>query len=330
MKFWNYPTTGQSSKTYTYTDQGGTNRTLSVNFANSTYSWSNMLNSYAGSSTATQQAAVAKLMYEVGVAYGMQYGTSSVGGSSATTMDGVTVLPTYFKYRNTISAVYRSSSYGSPYVTSDSAFMQKFKTEVDAGRPSLFRIRGAAGGHSIVCDGYRDSPSEQIHVNMGWSGSYNGWYASNNMVTGSYNWNTVAYQAAVIGIYPSTTPTPVVVPGGGGGGGGCFIATAAFGTPMERHVQILRDFRDRVLLTTSAGQAFVKFYYEVSPPIAGKIAGSEGLRFITRAGLMPFVGMAYLMVTYGAAATLLIGLSLILMAGALVMIIRKKMMVANP
>jgi len=115
-----------------------------------------------------------------------------------------------------------------------------------------------------------------------------------------------------------------------GGGGKCFIATAAFGTPMERHVQILRDFRDRVLLTTSAGQAFVKFYYEVSPPIAGKIAQSEGLRFITRASLMPFVGMAYLMVTYGAMATLLIGLTLILMVGALVMIIRRKMMVVNP
>ena len=74
----------------------------------------------------------------------------------------------------------------------------------------------------------------------------------------------------------------------------------------------------------------MKFYYEVSPPIAGKIAQSEGLRFMTRCSLMPFVGMAYLMVTYGATATLLLALSLMLMLGAVVWIIRRKMMMVNP
>jgi uncharacterized repeat protein (TIGR01451 family) len=115
----------------------------------------------------------------------------------------------------------------------------------------------------------------------------------------------------------------------GGGGGGCFIATAAFGTPMEKHVQILRDFRDRCLLKTSAGQAFVKFYYEVSPPIAGKIAQNEGLRFVTRCSLMPFVGMAYLIVTYGLAATLLFAFSLILLIGALAWTIHRKRVLVN-
>ena len=33
----------------------------------------------------------------------------------------------------------------------------------------------------------------------------------------------------------------------GGGGGGCFIATAAYGSLMEPHVKILRDFRDKCL-----------------------------------------------------------------------------------
>jgi len=43
---------------------------------------------------------------------------------------------------------------------------------------------------------------------LGWSGSYDGWYASNNIVTGSYNWSDVNYQGAVIGIAPSGPSCP--------------------------------------------------------------------------------------------------------------------------
>ena len=93
--------------------------------------------------------------------------------------------------------------------------------------------------------------------------------------------------------------------GGGGGGGGCFIATAAFGSPMEKHVRILQDFRDRRLLTNAPGRAFVKFYYEVSPAIAVKISQSATLRFATRAALMPLAGAAYLAVHHCLTATLL-------------------------
>ena len=91
---------------------------------------------------------------------------------------------------------------------------------------------------------------------------------------------------------------------GGGGSSGCFIATAAFGSPMERHVQILRDFRDRVLLNSAAGKTFVQFYYRTSPPVADAIAQSEGLKLITRVILMPVIGVAYLMMHLGMTMTL--------------------------
>lgn len=78
----------------------------------------------------------------------------------------------------------------------------------------------------------------------------------------------------------------------GGGGGTCFIATAAFGTPMADEVQVLRDFRDQVLLTHAPGRVFVAGYERLSPPLAAFIAERPRLRATTRAMLRPLVGLA--------------------------------------
>jgi len=73
--------------------------------------------------------------------------------------------------------------------------------------------------------------------------------------------------------------------------GGCFIATAAYGTPMAEEVQILREFRDECLLTNPVGKGLVDFYYKVSPPIAEFITEHPSLKPMVRAGLMPVVAM---------------------------------------
>jgi subtilisin family serine protease len=75
--------------------------------------------------------------------------------------------------------------------------------------------------------------------------------------------------------------------GGGGGGGGCFIATAAFGSPLERHVRIFREFRDRYLLTNPAGRLFVKWYYRHSPKYAALISRHRTFRVTVRIILEP-------------------------------------------
>jgi len=72
----------------------------------------------------------------------------------------------------------------------------------------------------------------------------------------------------------------------------CFIATAAYGTPMAEEIQILRDFRDEYLLTDPLGQALVGIYYRVSPPIAEFITEHPSLKPIVRAGLMPAVAIS--------------------------------------
>ena len=72
----------------------------------------------------------------------------------------------------------------------------------------------------------------------------------------------------------------------------CFIATAAYGTPMAEEIQVLREFRDEYMLTNPLGEALVDIYYRVSPPIADFITEHPSLKPVVRAGLLPAVAMS--------------------------------------
>ncbi|MFO7773788.1 MAG: CFI-box-CTERM domain-containing protein [Dehalococcoidia bacterium] len=72
----------------------------------------------------------------------------------------------------------------------------------------------------------------------------------------------------------------------------CFIATAAYGSPMAEEIQILREFRDGYLLTNPAGKAMVDVYYGVSPPLAEFITEHPALKPIVRAGLAPAIALS--------------------------------------
>jgi hypothetical protein len=69
----------------------------------------------------------------------------------------------------------------------------------------------------------------------------------------------------------------------------CFVATAAYGSPLAGQVGVLRRFRDRYLRTNALGQALVDAYYEASPPLAAWIAEDEDRRAVARAILAPIV-----------------------------------------
>jgi predicted RNA-binding protein with TRAM domain len=99
----------------------------------------------------------------------------------------------------------------------------------------------------------------------------------------------------------------------GSSGGGCFIATAAYGSLMEPHVQVLRQFRDRFLLTNQLGKAFVRLYYTYSPPLAGYIAKHDGVRAVVRWTLLPLVGFSRVALRLGFGVTLALMLLLLVM-----------------
>jgi hypothetical protein len=68
--------------------------------------------------------------------------------------------------------------------------------------------------------------------------------------------------------------------------GVCFIATAAYGTVAAREIDVLREFRDAVLLPDSLGAEFVSLYYRISPPVANFVSQHQVLRTVVRVGFV--------------------------------------------
>jgi hypothetical protein len=76
---------------------------------------------------------------------------------------------------------------------------------------------------------------------------------------------------------------------GADGGGPCFIATAAYGTPLAGEIDTLRAVRDEYLLTNVFGTALVDAYYHASPVIADAVAKSPVLAAFVRVLLVPVI-----------------------------------------
>ncbi len=135
-----------------------------------------------------------------------------------------------------------------------------------------------------------DNKSVQLHLVDGGPGDSDG--VANGIIVDPSGPGSIAL------VPPSTSGggSSSVSSGEDGGGSGCFIATAAFGSPMETHVQILKDFRDIYLLNSRLGSKFVSAYYRYSPPVADVIARHGLLRVVVRIGLMPLIVFGYVAV----------------------------------
>jgi hypothetical protein len=72
----------------------------------------------------------------------------------------------------------------------------------------------------------------------------------------------------------------------------CFVATAAYGSPLASEVSVLRRLRDRHLQTNAIGRAFVRAYYARGAALADQLRGHDGLRGIVRRMLEPLVAFA--------------------------------------
>ena len=196
MKYWEWPHQGVGSHGYNHATYGY----LSANFGNTTYDWDNMWDVvYEDDPTAVQNA-VATLVYHCGIAVDMDYGPES---STAFTEDVPNALKTYFDYNPDDIQLSRASDYGT------NAWVAFVKSELDQGRPMVYRGQGDGGGHAFICDGY--DAYNYLHFNWGWGGYCDGFYAYGALNpgtggagsgSGSYNLNNFA----ITGAHPNTPP----------------------------------------------------------------------------------------------------------------------------
>jgi len=72
----------------------------------------------------------------------------------------------------------------------------------------------------------------------------------------------------------------------------CFVATAAYGSPLAAEVSVLRRLRDRYLASNGPGRLLVAAYYDVGPRLANVVRQHEWLRTVSRAAIWPVVALA--------------------------------------
>jgi methionine-rich copper-binding protein CopC len=102
--------------------------------------------------------------------------------------------------------------------------------------------------------------------------------------SGVYGTNVAGTDIAILGNTEVTIGEPLSP---------CYIATASYGTPLHSDINILRSFRDKMLMPNPIGEAFVSTYYRTSPPIADALRGNDGLRTVTRSTLItPLVSLS--------------------------------------
>src|SRR5574344_348550 len=148
---------------------------------------------YDGGATEAERQEIGKLTYDCGVAMQMNWTSqgSSAGGAAANQP-----LTNIFRYANAKTTTYESG-------LTDAAYLKKvIYSNLDGGYPVLLSIDGSSGGHPVVADGYGYAGEVlYTHLNMGWSGVEDVWYALPEVTTSQFAFNII--KGVVYNIFPT-------------------------------------------------------------------------------------------------------------------------------
>ena len=199
MRYWKHPAQGRGSHSYVSKKCGP----QSVDYTQAIYNWDIMPDELTNSSSPEQIATVAKLCYEVGVMMDMNYAS---GGSGAYEHSGGMLqrfsaergLEDHYFYNPKMYAAFREGY-------SDEDWKALLTSELAAGRPLIYTGSSSSGGHAFVLDGV--SNSRRYHVNWGWGGYNDGYFAMGHLSTGQPGGQMSHFNEmnnALIGVYPIT------------------------------------------------------------------------------------------------------------------------------
>ena len=137
---------------------------LRVNYDSTSYDFAHMPNQLTASSTQQEKDAVAKLMYECGVALNMQYAPNASGAYDVTTR---ATLVNFFCFSPNVSFAEKS------FFTTQQ-WTNLMRINLANGHPVYYSGSNETTGHAFVCDGY--ATDDYYHFNFGWGGAADGWY----------------------------------------------------------------------------------------------------------------------------------------------------------
>ena len=199
MRYWQWPVRGMDGNCYSYNDQYPCWKydTICADF-DVEYDWANMPDVLESSSSTAQRLAVARLLYQCGVAVTMMYNSDCSGSSGSNASKQYYGAVRYFGYSPQATIADRN---GYP----DPEWLSMLKNEIDNARPILYTgvtysNEGTPGsGHAFVLDGYDDN--DLFHVNWGWGGSADGYFAFDALTPNHYNFSH--NEQAIFGFQPA-------------------------------------------------------------------------------------------------------------------------------
>ena len=163
MRYWEWPRSGEGSHGYDANGNYGNYGWQEADFSAATYRYELMPDYLDFASPQDEVDATALLEYHAGVSVNMGYGANASGAYS---QDVGPAMESYFRF---------SSDYWHNYQEYSYTWEEDMVNNLDAGMPLYYASQGDVGGHAYVVDGYDDWYF--FHVNWGWGGFDNGYYA---------------------------------------------------------------------------------------------------------------------------------------------------------
>lgn len=195
MRYYKWPEQGKGTIP-AYTTKTKSIHVNGIDINGFMYNWDNMPEQKSEIDTDSEIQAVASLMAHAGAMVTMDYSANSSGATNTS------IIPALVKYMSYSSGAH----FDSRAYTNNAVWFSRIKSEIDNNRPLLYggQDKNGKGGHMFVCDGYNSN--NEIHINWGWNGNQNAWYAVNYLGSDNTPYVFNIGDCAIFDLVPNKNP----------------------------------------------------------------------------------------------------------------------------